>query len=57
MANVKSNSTSAMYQLIGPKPSNASICLHSDLDFQTIVSQVTKAMVFSSNSTVLDMEP
>uniref|UniRef100_A0AAA9TGI3 T-cell receptor alpha chain constant domain-containing protein n=1 Tax=Bos taurus TaxID=9913 RepID=A0AAA9TGI3_BOVIN len=26
-----------------------------DFDFQTIVSQVTKTMVFSSNSTVLDM--
>ncbi|TKC39483.1 hypothetical protein EI555_021412 [Monodon monoceros] len=49
------NPDPAVYQLRSPKSSNTSVCLYTDFESQANVSQVTRPVVFSSDSTVLDM--
>uniref|UniRef100_A0A8C9E6U5 Ig-like domain-containing protein n=1 Tax=Phocoena sinus TaxID=42100 RepID=A0A8C9E6U5_PHOSS len=49
------NPNPAVYQLRSPKSSNTSVCLYTDFESQANVSQVTRPVVFSSDSTVLDM--
>ncbi|XP_007449580.1 PREDICTED: uncharacterized protein LOC103079551 [Lipotes vexillifer] len=49
------NPDPAVYQLRSPKSSNTSVCLYTDFESQANVSRVTRPVVFSSDSTVLDM--
>ncbi|XP_060002110.1 T cell receptor alpha chain MC.7.G5-like isoform X2 [Lagenorhynchus albirostris] len=49
------NPDPAVYLLRSPKSSNTSVCLYTDFESQANVSQVTRPVVFSSDSTVLDM--
>ncbi|XP_059769809.1 T cell receptor alpha chain MC.7.G5-like [Balaenoptera ricei] len=49
------NPDPAVYQLRSSKSSNTSVCLYTDFESQTNVSQVTRPVVYSSDSTVLDM--
>ncbi|XP_054433763.1 T cell receptor alpha chain MC.7.G5-like [Pteronotus mesoamericanus] len=53
--NIK-NPDPAVYQLRSPKSSNTSVCLFTDFDSQTNVSQATGSTVSHSDSTVLDMK-
>ncbi|KAB0401875.1 hypothetical protein E2I00_001744, partial [Balaenoptera physalus] len=49
------NPDPAVYQLRSSKSSNTSVCLFTDFESQANVSQVTRPVVYSSDSTVLDM--
>ncbi|XP_066884910.1 T cell receptor alpha chain MC.7.G5-like [Kogia breviceps] len=49
------NPDPAVYLLRSPKSSNTSVCLYTDFESQANVSQVTTPVVFSSDSTMLDM--
>uniref|UniRef100_A0A8C0D2A0 T-cell receptor alpha chain constant domain-containing protein n=1 Tax=Balaenoptera musculus TaxID=9771 RepID=A0A8C0D2A0_BALMU len=49
------NPDPAVYQLRSSKSSNTSVCLYTDFESQANMSQVTGPMVYSSDSTVLDM--
>eukprot|EP00069_Balaena_mysticetus_P012054 bmy_21502T0 len=49
------NPDPAVYQLRSPKSSNTSVCLYTDFQSQANESQVTRPVVYSSDSTVLDM--